>query len=489
MISRISGVFIFLFFLAEIVFAQGYGGRLTYQGLDHPMLHSAAGRAMGGISVGVNQDLGLMFQNPATLKSIQGIQFSVGGQILSSSLDQEQNYAPVRYYSNLSLLLEGLTVYIPDPDTSLPGFTAMDTVQRPYDDIGPNWSQSDDNSIPLQVMLAVPLAFNNLKIIAGVGAIRYADLDHYYQNNNVLSPGILSQRPLPTLRPTDDNPIEVEWSQSIRSRKGSIQGYGFSLAGSLENYDLAIGFSGLFLKGNSDDFEQEIGRGKLTFFSNAFRNDSVYSKIVTTGESEYSGSEFTLSSIYTGRYASLGFSVKFPTTITRTFSLQVSTDTTGIPVTTPYNGEEKLKLPWRGMIGLSLNPRSNLTIGLEYEHRPYGSVQYVDTDGTEMSPWLAVSLLKAGLEFRPTPWLALRGGMRGEAEVFEPEGAQIIGEPVTYTIYSAGTGFRFYGFQLDITYEYSNRKYEDIWASAISKNSDQRHVVVAQLSYLLPWIP
>jgi len=86
--SKFSGVLLVLIFITQIIFAQGYGGRLTYQGLEHPMLHSAAGRAMGGISVGVGQDLGLMFQNPATLQSIHGIQFSIGGQYLSGSLNQ-----------------------------------------------------------------------------------------------------------------------------------------------------------------------------------------------------------------------------------------------------------------------------------------------------------------------------------------------------------------------------------------------------------------
>ncbi|MCB0294688.1 MAG: hypothetical protein KDG51_05510, partial [Calditrichaeota bacterium] len=224
----------------------------------------------------------------------------------------EQNYAPVRYYPNFSLLLEGLSSQIPEPDTTIPGFTAQDSVQRQFDNIGPNWSHSADQRKPLQASLAVPLSLGNVKVVAGVGAVRYASLQHYYQNNNVLSPGILSQRPLPTLRPTDDNPLEVEWRQSIRSRKGSIQGYGFALAGSIQKYNLAFGFSGLILDGSSDDYEQEIGRGNLTFFSNAFRLDSVNSRIIKTGTSDYSGSEFTLSSLISGRYVSLGVSVKLP---------------------------------------------------------------------------------------------------------------------------------------------------------------------------------
>ncbi len=357
--------------------------------------------------------------------------------------------------------------------------------QRPFDDIGPNWSRSKNHSTPLQALLAVPVSLGNVKIVAGIGAVNYADLNHYYQNNNVLSPAILSQRPLPTFRPTDNNPINVDWSQTVRSRDGSIQGYGLALAGSIGS--LAIGLSGLILDGSTDDYEQEVARARLTFFSNAFRADSVYGKITKTGTSDFSGREFTLSSILTGRYVSVGFSVKPPATITRTYTVQVETNTTGTPSLASIQGEDKLKLPWRGTIGLSLTPRENLTMGLEYELRPYESVRYVDSDGVETSPWLSASLFRVGAEYRIAPWLALRGGMRGEAEPFEPEGNPIEGEPVTYAVYSAGFGVFYSGLRLNVTYENSSMKYQDIWASAISKNSERHHTIVAQLSYEILW--
>ncbi|MGH7597363.1 MAG: hypothetical protein ACREOI_13505 [bacterium] len=422
-----------------------------------------------------------MFQNPAALQSIKEIQVSLGGLQLSKDAKQEQNYAPVRYYPNLSLLLEGLTARIPNPDTNLVGFTAQDTVQRPFDDIGPNWSRSKNRSAPLQALLAVPVSLGNVKIVAGAGAVEYADLNHYYQNNNVLSPTILSQRPLPTFRPTDDNPIEVDWSQTVRSREGSMQGYGIALAGSVGS--LSIGLSGLVLDGSSDDFERRVARGRLTFFSNAFRADSVYGSITKTGTSDFNGREFTLSSILNGRYVSIGFSIKPPATITRKYAMQLETDTTGTPSLTTIQGEDELKLPWRGTIGLALAPRGNLTLGLEYEFRPYESARYVDADGAETSSWLSASLFRIGAEYMIASWLALRGGMRGAAEVFQPEGNPIDGEPVTYTIYSAGFGVFYSGLRLNVAYENALMKYQDIWASAISKNNERRHTIVAQLSY------
>lgn len=476
---------VMLFLLTRSLFAQGNGGALTFQGVDHYSLHSAVSRAMGGITIGVNQDPGLMFQNPATLQTLKGIQVSLGGLWFSQGLRQEQNYAPVRYYPNLSLLLEGLTASIPNPDTTLVGFTAQDTVQRPYDNIGPNWSRSKNRGTPLQAFLAVPLVFGNVKIAAGIGAVNYADLNHYYQNNNVLSPSILSQRPLPTLRPGDDNPLPVSWSQRIRSRAGSLQGYGMALAGNLTE-NLSVGFSGMILDGSSDDVEQEVARGRLTFYSNAFRADSIYRRITKTGTSDFSGTEFTLSSILTGRFVSVGFSIRPPATITRNYSMQVATDTTGTPALSTIQGEEELQLPWRGSIGLTLAPKENLTLGLKYAFRPYDSAKYRDASGAETSPWLSASLFHIGVEYRTTSWLALRGGMRGEAETFEPEGNYLEGEPVIYSVYSAGFGLFHSGMHLNVTYENALAKYQDIWASAISKNSDRRHTIIAQFSYEIP---
>jgi hypothetical protein len=80
----------------------------------------------------------------------------------------------------------------------------------------------------------------------------------------------------------------------------------------------------------------------------------------------------------------------------------------------------------------------------------------------------------------------LRGGLRGDAEVFETEGNPIAGQPVTGTIFSAGFGVNLAGIRVNVAYENSNLKYEDIWASAVNKNRDRRYAIVADLSYQLP---
>jgi hypothetical protein len=481
-IFRIS---IISFLFIQYVFTQGYNDPLTIQGLDHYKLQSAASRAAGGTTIGIQNDVGIMFHNPASLQSLTGIQISLGGLLQSLTTSQYQQYAPLKYYSNFSLLMEGLTGYISNPDTSFHGTNAGDTVQRPFDNIGPNWSRSNKKTFPVQAFLAVPFSIRDAKFTVGIGVVEYANLNHYYQNNNVLSPAIGSERPIPTPLPGNNDSLSVQWYQYLRDRVGYITGYGMSLAG-LISEKISLGFSGMILRGTSDDFEQHVGRGRLMFFANYFRLDSVYNRVTRTGTSDFTGTEFTFSCIYRGRYISLGFSVKPPTTITRKYTTQTIVDTTGYRLVNTVSDQDEIKLPWRGTVGLSFKLRENLSLGLEYEIRSLASTIYKSADGTETNPWLSMSVLHVGAEYSPLSWLALRAGVRSQAEVFQEEGNPIVDEPVNYTIYSVGCGLSFSGLQFNITYEYSSMKYQDMWQTNVNLNNETRHCFVADLVFEIP---
>ncbi len=470
------------FVLVQLSFAQGYDDPLTIQGIDHTTLQSAASRAAGGTIITMQNDVSLMFANPASLQSLQGPQISFGGLQQFDRTSQVQQFGPLKYYPNFSLLMEGLTAYIPNPDTG--GANAGDTVQRPYDNIGPNWSRSKDRGTPMQAFVAVPFSVRDLRFAVGVGVVEYADLNHFYQNNNVLSPAILSLRPVPIPRPTDS--MFVQWSQYYRLREGSIRGYGGALSASVTDR-ISLGVSGMLLKGSTDDQEQHVGRGLLTFYPNYFRADSVFDHITKSGSSDYSGAEFTFSGIYRGPAVSVGFSVKPPSTIKRTYTTLIQSDTTGSSSRITVNGEDKVRLPWRGTLGLSVSMLRNLTLALEYEIRSYASAVYTAADGTTSNPWLSSSVVHVGAEYVPAEWLTVRGGMRGQSEVFEETGNPLPGDPVSYTVYSAGFGLTYAGLRLNVAYEYGLMKYQDIWESEVNINHNARHSIVVDVSYDLPW--
>lgn len=462
---------------------QGYDVPLTVQGLDHTTLLSAASRAAGGITIGVQNDIALMFSNPASLQSLKEMQVSFGGYQQFSEASQVQQYAPLRQYPNFSLLMEGLTGLIPNPDTSRG--TPSDTVWRPYDNIPPNWSRKKSEGLPTQAFFAAPVPGDARRLTFGFGVVEYANLTNYYQNNNVLSPSILSMRPSPFPKPTNVRPLEAGWFQYSRSREGSLRGIGGAVAASLSD-QISVGLSGLVIEGTTDDYEEHTGRGKFTFYTDYLRLDSMYSHVVRTGTSDFNGAELTVSAMYVGQHVTLGFSARPPVKITRSFSGSRLVDTTGIPISTQEEWKDEVTLPWRGSVGVSIAVRENLRLAFEYEVRPYASAEYGGPFRSTENPWLSTSVFHAGLEYVAEPWVVLRAGVRGQAEVFEPEGNAIDEEPVRYSTYSAGCGFVFGPARLNVTYEYSRMKYQDVWGSAMSLNTDTRHILVADLAIEIP---
>ncbi|MDE3057289.1 MAG: hypothetical protein KGJ59_04960, partial [Bacteroidota bacterium] len=398
------------------------------------------------------------------------------------------HYSPLKYYSNFSLLMEGLAGEIPNVTDSVPNANAGDTVQRPYDNIQPGWSHQKTKTLPVQAMIGIPFSIGAMKFAAGIGTVGYADLNHYYENNNVLTPSIGNERPVPVELPASDSaPFQTNWSSFVRTRSGTIQGYGAALSGALSE-KISFGVSGMILSGSSDDYEEHISRGRLTFYRNYFRLDSVYGHVTKTGTSDYIGTEFTLSGIYRGHYVSIGFSVKPRTTITRKFHTTIETDTSGSSTTSVVSGEDNIEVPWHGTAGISIVLTQNITLGLEYELRSYAFAVYTDASGNHSNPWLSSSLFHVGAECTLLPWLVLRGGVRQQAEVFEEAGNPLPGELVSYSIYSLGCGVMFEGLRLNVTYEYSQMKYDDLWQTNVNLNSEIRSGIVADVVYEIPWM-
>ena len=476
--------------LAHSAFAQGLDTPLTMQGIDHFTLSSAASRSAGGLLFALQGDAALMFSNPASLRTLTGLQVSIGGLQQNMSTQQTQQWIPEKYFAGFSLLMEGLTGYISDPDPTKQGtrFTnAKDTVQRPFDTIGPNWSRSVNKGFPIQMFAAMPLSIGEYQLSVGVGAVEYANLNHCYQNNNVLAPSIGSQRPVPILLPLTGDTVDANWYQYSHSRDGSIYGYGGAISLTLTE-GLSLGVSGMLLKGTTDDNEMRVGRGLLHFVyipQSYFFLDSVYNRFTKTGTSDFSGQEFTISAMYRGRSITLGASVKPPATIKRKYHAHIQVDMTGLHSGQTINAQDEIALPWRGTLGFAIALKQNLTLGFEYEFRPYASAVYRNAAGAESNPWLSASVMHVGAEYVPLEWLALRVGVREQAEAFQEEGAPIIGRPISYSIYSAGAGISFEAFRLNIAYEYAKMKYQDMWQSNVNLNSQITHNIVASVSYEL----
>jgi opacity protein-like surface antigen len=418
----------------------------------------------------------------------------------STYTKQNQLYGGLQTHSAFAPLVEGVTDWISNPDTILGAPSLSDTVQRPFDTIGSDWGHRKNKTLPIQAMVAVPFTLGDIPVVLGAGVAEYLNLNRYYQNNNCFSPSVLSVLD-GTISTSTLNavPYLTQWYQYTQERSGSIFGYGIALsANPLPN--LSVGFSGMYVKGSTDDYEARVGRGMMTFYTSALRlSKHNMLSYWSSGSSDYSGTELTFAANYRGKLFTAGFSVKPPMTLTRGYLSQVQYDSVTAVSRVSYRvdslharwsvaraGVDKMKLPWRGTLGISVNVRSSLTIGVEYELRPFASAAYTDPAGVESEPWLSGSLWHVGGEYRPDDWVAIRGGVRENAEVFEPLSNPVRGEATKYTIYSLGVGFSLANVRLNIAYEYSDMKYIDTWSNAASINQEIRHNVLATVSYDLP---
>src|SRR3989338_7841418 len=186
-----AALIVFSFSSARQALAQGYDTPLGSQGLSRTTMHSAASRAAGGITIALKNDMSLMFSNPALLSSLEGLQLSLGGLQQHTYAKQEQRYGGLQTHTAFNLLMEGTTGLISDADTSkLLGGTKVrvidqtDSVQRPFDTIGPNWNRTRSKGLPVQILLASPFSIGTVRVVVGLGAVEYANLNWYYQNNN-----------------------------------------------------------------------------------------------------------------------------------------------------------------------------------------------------------------------------------------------------------------------------------------------------------------
>lgn len=497
--------------------AQGFGDPLTFQGLNHTTAQSVASRASGGLTFGFGNDVSLMFSNPASMARVERTQVSIGGLRQYTYGKQDQMYGGLQNHAAFSLLMLATTGDLRDPDTSLVYSgnrvhvrTQADSVQRPFDSIGPDWNKSGSKSLPIQAFVATPFSFEGIQFVGGVGAVEYANLNWYYGNNNSLSPSVLSVADstiltanLPqydSVATSTKQPYLVQWYQSIQQRDGSIYGYGGALSAQISP-GLSVGASFLILTGSTTDREIRVGRGEMEFFSSSLRlvkqGMTSYTK---TGTSDYSGQELSLSAEYRTRYVTFGFSAKLPTTIKRSYTATISSDSvastqkyagridsvhvTGVSL---VSGEDKISLPLRGNIGIGLKLKENLTFGVEFEIRSYASAKYTNAGGAVTNPWLSSTVLHFGGEYMPATWISLRGGVYTYSEVFQPVTAGIRGEPVNYPVYSFGCGIKIADGVLNLAYEYSEMKYVDTWSNAASVNQSFTNNIVASFTYQLPW--
>lgn len=458
---------------------QGIFTPLTLQGLDRPVYRGARAAAMGGAAVAACGDAGALFSNPAALSQLASIEVRAGLSWTSDRISQTQAWVPNRFYPNFTLLMENLTGVIKDPVITDP----KDALQKPYDDLSPNWEVKRARTRPTMAVAAVPLQIEGFTIVAAAGFSEAYNLDYYFQNNNGLDPNIGLYRPSPmsVLRGTDT--LAVRWFSSSSERQGAIYGLtpGFSVSIS-ERISLGAGLT--ILTGRSDDAEFRRDRGLLVFDAvYRVQNYPVRYSSSVIGTSRYSGVLANLGFFFREKYFSIAGALRPPATITRDWDRSSMVDTAGTVVQIARSGSDDLKVPVSYSLGLLLTPTPRWNVGVDYIIGQAGDAEYAPAGGAVAThPWLSANILRAGAEYYPAEWLALRIGYRDVARTFAPEGTGLIGEPVTGSAYTAGGGLSFGMLSVDLAYEYQKVTYQDLWETNANDNIDIRHALMLELS-------
>ncbi|MDP3682593.1 MAG: hypothetical protein Q8S01_01555, partial [Ignavibacteria bacterium] len=333
---------------------------------------------------------------------------------------------------------------------------------------------------------ALPFDISGMKFAAGVGFVEYANADYYYENRTAFSRD-LDYITLPiAARPHDS--VAADWRRDVRERDGSIYGYGGALSATIaENF--SVGISGIYFSGTMKDMQTSERYGQLQIFYKDFRyvaKDSL-SIVVANGTSDVHGLELTFSAVYRTKNLLFGASFKLPTKINRDFTVTSDSTYGAMTVALPEDkGSDNITLPWCGSVGIGINLRTNVFLSCEYEYKPYRLAEYTDKDGIVTKPWLDCSNFHFGMEYLPVDIVAVRFGFQTKSEVFEQQANAFRGDPVSYTVYSAGVGVRVLpNIQINLGYEYFNMHYEDNWFLNTNVNKDIRSTLFGSISYTL----
>ena len=130
-------------------------------------------------------------------------------------------------------------------------------------------------------------------------------------------------------------------------------------------------------------------------------------------------------------------------------------------------------------MGAAITPSSRVRLAADVELSSLDDAEVRYAGAAEaVNPWVQGAVFHLGAEYQALPWLALRGGYHEDARAFAPAGAALLDEPARADVFATGLGLAFGGLGLDLTYEFSNLRYDDLWLSNGNENDINTHTVM-----------
>jgi len=456
--------------------AQHRGDNLAFQGLSFLNGGGAKSEAMGGAFASIAGDLDAIFWNPAGLASVDRMQLAVSMHSSARLWQENQVYRPNRFFVTLPFYLEGL--YIPDPvnngrwDYEIAQDTnyvveAPELGLEPFSEEAADWQNEQTDFGISSITAAVPLKLFNRPIVLALAYQQQAHLLDYDRNDTYLNPHLGSLEYESLLRVDGSDTTAVDWYRFERQRSGELQIFRGAVAMAL-NDQVEIGLRVGMLSGETDDMQ---ALKKVGYFDLYRENRFIFSydtlDAETAGLSTYSALDLSLGALLKLTNFNVGISITLPYTMNREWDYETAISDTGQVVTIRESGTDKLKLPASYSLGLSFTPAETFTLAIDLEKVPYSQATFELANGdTTHKPWVDSSILRFGVEFRPTAFLSLLCGYQYITQEFVPDGAAFKDQGPGANRYSLGAGIQVGRLgRIDIAYDLQELKYYDSYYS------------------------
>ncbi len=472
----------FVFSTPFSILAQGNGDNLSFQGLDRANDVSVKALAMGGAYTAVSGDINSLFYNAAGLASLEKFQISFSSKYSDREWWENQIWMHSQNRVTLFFILGGM--FMPDPKYDGLGETEMwnnNVITNPDIKIlnqgKYEWSKDaadwikDNNDFNLNnIAIAVPVDIGKQHFVAAVSYNRRYDINDYDRNDTNLDPHFGNR-----YDPRTGDPVKEEWPDSLvmqwgrfeRERKGGLYGITAALAYQLNNaLQLSVGVN--TFSGNTIEHQRLDHIAEIRLYQSDARRYTLYHKSgeqIISGESEFSGTQFTFGALWQVSRIRLGLSIETPFTLKREYTLKkMNVDESEGISTEQEIGIDKVNMPLCYNFGISVQPTDNFLISLDLQKNPYSKAEfnYAKENPTHQN-WVDQNIISFGMSYKVAEILQLFAGYRDVPQVFLPFGwpKKDVG-PSAYS-YTAGASIKLFHGSFDVAYEFRRLKYFDVY--------------------------
>ncbi|GJQ62394.1 MAG: hypothetical protein SCALA702_14470 [Melioribacteraceae bacterium] len=477
----------FIIIISSVMFAQNRGNNLAFQGIETSNEMSVKAAAMGGAFTSQSGSLDALFFNPAGLKGIKSLQFSVTTNFSQNKWFENQVYRPNRYFVTLPFYLEGL--YIPDPaqngvldhlrmwtpesiiDSSYT-LGSLETGVDPQSEEAADWIEEKNNSGLTHIAVAMPFNLFDYNFVAAASYGREVNINDYDRNDTYTDPHLGYHGYGEIGRVNGVDTLVVNWDKYLRERTGQIDNITAALSFQL-NENISFGAGGKFSFGESDD---RFALDRVGYFDllkqNYFRfsYDTTYQHI--SGTSNYSSNAFNLGVHLQLEKVSAGINVELPYTISREYDYTETVfDSNGIS-TRKISGEDKIDMPMTVNFGLAFRPVDNLSLAIDYRYAPFSETEYdFQSADTTFYGFADQQIFSFGIDYQPYDFLSLQAGYCQTPQIFIPDGAADKEAGPKATTLSGGLGIHTDYGTLQFAYIYRTLQYYDSYFSNTNYNT------------------